>query len=366
MEIIDDSFKQLFNLLKIENKSFDFFDIIPPKEVLVSKWIEFILNPTSNGVGNIPTKKLLELLNDKIELDEYEFKSIDTEVSTDKLKRIDILIKYEGLWIVIENKIDSYENGNQTNEYYDYIEKTKGNNEVLYIYLKPNYNRSTPVNREFKIITYDRFIDKLKEIPEFEYVDKTKYKYLKEFIISGGRFMKNEEMEITDSLKFYINNLEKFEAIEEEYKNKNKKVINMIANAVVDSLNQNDIKYQYSKNTNTYLQFYKDNWNNENHQGVHFEIMFGTSNIIGKLINANVVLHIEKNIKEDVLSRFENKSIKVKSTLAYYNDNPVKETISLDFTSYDNIQKAIEIIINEFKKLSNQYELVIDEVLTDF
>ena len=365
MEILDNSFKQLFDLLKVDNKKFDFFDIIPPKEVLISKWIEFILNPELNGIGNLPIKKLLEILNENIELDEYEFKSIDTEVSTDTLKRIDILIKYEGLWIVIENKIDSYENGNQTNEYYNYIESIKESNEVIYIYLKPNYNNSTPLNKNFKIITYDYFINKLKEISEFDYKEKEKYKYLKEFIISGGRFMKNEEMEITDSLKFYINNIDKFEAITEEYKNKNKKIINMLSNAITDSLNEEELKYQYSKNTNTYIQIYKDNWDNLNHQGVHFEILFETPNIVGKVFNANIVLHIEKNIKEDKLIRFKENNITVKSTLGYYHEEPIKKTITVDFTSYDKIQQSIDLIILVFKEYALKYEKIIDKSLED-
>ena len=93
MEILDESFKQFFNLLNVNKKTFDFFDIIPPKEVLVSKWIEFILNPECNGVGNLPLIKLLELVDYNGSLEELEFESIDTEVSTDKLKWIDILVK---------------------------------------------------------------------------------------------------------------------------------------------------------------------------------------------------------------------------------------------------------------------------------
>ena len=37
MELFDDKIKCIFNLLEINNKKFDFFDIISPKEVLVSK-----------------------------------------------------------------------------------------------------------------------------------------------------------------------------------------------------------------------------------------------------------------------------------------------------------------------------------------
>ena len=60
MEILDDNFKRLFEYIKTDKRKFDFFDIIPPKEVLVSKWIEFILNPLENGIGNLHQVNLIE------------------------------------------------------------------------------------------------------------------------------------------------------------------------------------------------------------------------------------------------------------------------------------------------------------------
>jgi hypothetical protein len=173
--------------------------------------------------------------------------------------------------------------------------------------------------------------------------------------------MKNEEMEITESLKFYINNIDKFEAITEEYKTKNKSILNMISNAIVDSLNEEGIKYQYSKNTNKYVQIYKDNWENKNHNGVHFEILFDTVNIVGKVINADIVLHIENNIKENRLKNFEKNKITVKSTLAYYQEEPIRKRITLDLTSFDKIQEAIELIISIFKEYALKYEKIIDK-----
>jgi hypothetical protein len=182
--------------------------------------------------------------------------------------------------------------------------------------------------------------------------------------------MMNEEMEITDSLKFYINNIDKFEAIEEEYKTKNKKVINMISNAVCYSLNENEVKYQYSKGTNTFIQFYKDNWNNSNHQGVHFEVFFNTNKLVGKKIKSGVVLHIENNIDDNTLMKFKNNNITVKSNsqyvrLAYYNGEPVDKSIELDFTSYDKIQESIKIIISIIKEYRDKYERIIDSCFND-
>ena len=335
---LDENFKQFFNLLNIHNKTFDFFDIISPKEVLVSEWLAFLLNPSINGVGNLTIQKLLDSVQIDKNIEEYSFISTNTEVSTDKNQRMDIVIKYDRLWIVIENKIESLENGNQTEEYYNYIESTKEDNEVIYIYLKPNYNSSVPKEKEFIILTYNQLINKLKEISEFDYKEKEKYKYLKEFILSGGRFMNNEEFEVSDSLLFYINNIEKFESIQQEYKTSNRNMLTMISNRIVDALNENIEKYQYTKNTNTFIQFYKENWNNKNHQGIHFEWYFTTNNVIGKEMDSIVVLHIESNITEEEKERLKEFGITTQSTTACYHDIPVKESIHLSFTTPENIK----------------------------
>ena len=362
MSILEEEFKNEFKLLEIKEKEFDFFDIIPPKEVLVSKWIEFILNPKINGIGNQPLQKLIELSGNNYNLNEYEYEASFTELVTDNFKRMDIVLKYKGLWIIIENKIESLENEDQTNEYYKYINKIKGYNDAIYIYLKPNYNKSKPINDAFKIITYDRFIESLKSIKESDYKELDKFKYLKEFIISGGRFMKNEEMEITDSINFYVNNLDKFNAIEEEYNNKNKILLNKIENEVLAAINFPNKKYNCYKSGN-YMQFYKDNWENEKHNGVHFEILFKESKIIGRMIKVNLVLHIENNITEEKLKGFKTMDITKKTSQALFKGNEIKEQLMLDFTTIKAIDESIETMQTMLLSYINKYEALIDNSL---
>lgn len=362
MSIVEEKFKNEFKLLEIKEKEFDFFDIIPPKEVLVSKWIEFILNPKINGIGNMPLQKLIELCDNNYNLDEYEYDSSYTELATDNLKRMDIVLKYKGLWIVIENKIESFENGDQTNEYYKYINKTKDDNNVIYIYLKPNYNKSKPINNAFKVVTYDKFIESLKSITEIDYTEKNKYKYLKEFVISGGRFMKNEEMEISDSLKFYVENLDKFNAIEEEYSNKNKMLFNKIETEVLAAISFLDKKYNCYKSGN-WMQFYKDNWHNEKHNGAHFEVIFKESKIIGRKIQTYLVLHIENNITEEKLKNLKLVDITKKGSQALLKGNEIKEQIMLDFTTIEAIDESIETIKKMMISYVNRFELMIDNSL---
>jgi len=362
MSVLEDNFKKELLLLEIKEKEFDFFDIIPPKEVLISKWIEFILNPKINGIGNKPLQKLIELSVNNYNLDEYEYVESYTEYVTDNLKRIDILIKYKGLWVVIENKIESFENGDQTNEYYKYIDKIKEDNQVIYIYLKPNYNKSEPTNKAFKIVTYDRFIETLNDISGKDYVEKNKYKYLKEFLISGGRFMRDEEIQISDSLRFYVENLDKFNAIEEEYNNKNKMLYNKIEKEILNELNLQDKKYNCYKSGN-WMQFYKNNWLNEKHNGVHYEIIFKDAKIIGRKIQAFLVLHIENNITEEKLKHFMSVDITKKGLQAIFKGNEIKEQMSLDFTTTEATDEAIQTLKTIINTYVEKYDLMIDNSL---
>lgn len=353
--------KDLLNL-KQNEKQFDFFDIIPPKEVLISKWVEFILNPKVNGIGNNPLQSLIDLTNSCYDLCDYEFESSETEVPTDNRKRIDILLKYKGVWIAIENKIGSLENDEQTNEYFKYIEKTKGENEVVYIYLKPNYNKSLPINKNFIVVTYDDFINKLKKINKSDYNDPSKFKYLNEFLISGGRFMRNEEIEITENIKFYAKEFDKITALLDEYNEQNNKLLNKITNDIEEYMNKNFSGYKTYKSGN-YIQIFKDVWNNEKHVGVHYEISFKSNKIIGRKMNADVVLHIEHSVSEEQLNEFKHKGITKHGKKVFKDDKEIKTELNLNFTSSDDIIKSIKLINDELNKLAQKYERSIDTIM---
>ena len=70
----------------------------------------------------------------------------ESEKSIQGVGRLDIYIeidltfgdRHTKLKIIIENKVESKENNDQTNSYFKHFEKTKGENEVcLYVYLTP-------------------------------------------------------------------------------------------------------------------------------------------------------------------------------------------------------------------------------------
>lgn len=372
--MIDNNFEELLKKIKIVKKDVNFFDIISPKETIVSEWLSFIFDPSINGVGNLTVNKLLEAVNIEYNLDELRFINIDTEVTTNKSQRMDIVIKYDGLWIIIENKIDSEETGNQTEEYYKYIESIKDNNEVIYIYLKPNYNKSIPKksfdnNEGFRVLTYSELLKKLKQINEFDYYEKYKYKYLHEFLVSGDRFMKNEKLEYNEAVRFYINNKQKMEEIEREYKKQNRRLYEKIRYDLLSIINKSPNKYKTDDDKSialrNYIQYYKDGWRNENHQGAHFELLFKDDKILSNNTKCDVVLHLEHNLTQEDLEKFKSKGITKNRSLAFDNkkNSSISYRIDLDFSSNANYEISLKKIAQTLQNLISEYENIIDEVL---
>lgn len=212
VEMINERFQNGDNLAelrkcisKIPKKKEGFFDLISCREVFVSQWLAYLFDETKCGCGRECVKALLRavLVNHKI--DDYVFDEVKTEVATFDDKRIDILIKFDKLWIVIENKIYSGEHDNQTQRYYNYINERCEGREVVYVYLKPTFEE--PSCKHFKSLSYVNLLREFRKIKEKDFVEKEKYKYLQEFVESGDKFMENNDVTAREQL--YFDNHEK-------------------------------------------------------------------------------------------------------------------------------------------------------------
>ena len=121
-------------------------------------------------------------------LDGDDFIEIQREEKTDDWKRMDLIIKYSNIWIVIENKIRSSEHNKQTEAYYKYVEKkiksenskNKKIKEVVYIYLRPDWNepnnKNIPAKKfdgktGFRNLFYSKLIEYLKNVNYFDISD---------------------------------------------------------------------------------------------------------------------------------------------------------------------------------------------------
>jgi len=125
---------------------FNLVDIIKPGENDISLLISTLLNPEGpHGQGDMFLRKFLEILDQNLPHNEIEkllnesynleYSVVNTEISTDDNRRIDILIRIpNGLVIGIENKITAGDQRNQLRDYNNYLNKISQQNYVL-IYL---------------------------------------------------------------------------------------------------------------------------------------------------------------------------------------------------------------------------------------
>ena len=199
-----------------------------------------------------------------------------------------------------------------------------------------------------------------------DYIEKYKYKYLKELLISGDMFMKNEELDYNDAVLFYMKNKDKMRQIEIDYKSQNKKLHNMIRYDVLNYLNDNRSDYCTDDDKGTtprvYIQFFKKKWNSRGELRVHFELLFNTELILSDKVKCDVVLHIEGKPTNEDMELFAKKGITRRKTLACYNNEPICSSLELSFSSKEAYKESINKMINELEKLLNKYEKILDEI----
>ncbi len=188
----DESFIKLRE--RLQNKDNNIFSIVGTTETehWHSSFYKWILSPKgSHGFGSLPLKKFVELYNNKakegLSIDDSDLDKMVFEVEKPvDGQKIDIYGESDKCIIVIENKVNSSENFNgrdrgQTVDYYNYIEKNRGNKKAIYIYL--TYEFKNPDCSEFVIVTYSDFYEKiLKGLLTYECHDEVADFLLKQYI----------------------------------------------------------------------------------------------------------------------------------------------------------------------------------------
>ena len=124
-------------------------------EIRHSDYLAFLLDPgRPHGLGDLVLKTILQnVLKAKgdyppgvtpVDLDSWDMTA--ATVSREE-SNIDILVRYENsgrrLIVLIENKIDSGEHSDQLSRYYDGIASTKGEAQIIAVYLTPEGDHPT-------------------------------------------------------------------------------------------------------------------------------------------------------------------------------------------------------------------------------
>ncbi|MBP8790172.1 MAG: PD-(D/E)XK nuclease family protein [Breznakibacter sp.] len=200
------------------SKSFAEILSVSRRETSHSSFLAWILNSgESHSLGTLPLQKLLEIisirynyngedLNTKlfnlILTEKYTITSIsiETEKTIANVGRIDIYIKTSLLTeknesitinIIIENKVESKENNNQTNRYYNHFNRTNSHESNIFVYLTPKTtfelnqsNETESINNNFIQINYQILVDYLFEpILNQNIAERTKF-IIKEYLLS--------------------------------------------------------------------------------------------------------------------------------------------------------------------------------------
>jgi len=340
--------------IKIKSMPNTFLNIIEKSkdEVIISSMVAFLLNPQNTSIEII--EKILE--QTKNEKDENNFTEllnndntiypyVGTEEWISQRSRIDIIIKFNSFWIVIENKIDSNENNDQSLKYEEDLRK-QTNLPIKYICLKPNYNKCQLKNEHFISITYGNLIQILKQISIYNFKEKENYIYMEDFIKHvEGYLMSEKELEITEDIEFYIENKEKISKIEENYKKQCEIVSRKLEEKIKEKLGSEYKTYISNSMKWQYLQIWKDNWENNAHSGIHYELW-------GKI---NELL----NQKTEIVFAIHNESVTKNKYTNIQSQDLKREEYRFDTS--ENVETSINKIVDELYKISQENDLRIDE-----
>lgn len=332
----------------------------PKDEVLITKLIAYILNPANTTI-EIIEKILINTQSEKDSVDfvkllkdkDNNFWNIMAENNYDINGRVDIIMKATKFWIVIENKINAQETGNQSERYAE-IEK-KQNIPIKYIHLKPDYNQHKLINNKFNEFSYSQLLEILKSIKFVNLVKQESYMYITDMINHIEKFLIGD----------YSNNWEK---VKQENKNK---ISNNISNKLLDKLKEefgiikhanNDYSVNFYEKFNCF-QIWKNSWNSpseiSNRKGIHYEIVFRDLSlyelnyISKKCVKVSFVIHNESQGENKIPSEFLGREIFLYDSI-------------YDLDSKENIEKSVESIALKMKELSEQNDNKVEEIVNRY
>ena len=336
--------------------AYNFLDVIKKadNENIISDWLSFLFDTQKCG-SIMPLRLFCRFAGVEIN---SETALIEREYSLDNRRRIDIIIKFEKDWIVIENKINSFECNEQTIDYVQKIsEATKDKGiTVHYIYLKPKYNKSHPKSEQFKVMTYEDIADVWKDIQSDDFAHQEYYTYFKEFMkLIKGRYAMPNEIKFDENTKIYIDYREKFDAVEKSY-NRACKLVKDKFLSMLDNVFPSD---QWARNVRLdYIQFYKKDWND----GLHFEI--GTwsnkstrvnfDKLIAKQVEITYCLHAEREQK----NLFGEKIAEIEQHYRILFCNEM-----YDFSNEESCLLSIKIIGEKLQEINTLITPLVEEVI---
>ncbi len=343
---MDINFKELLKVKPKKEKP-TFLNIIgcDYREVYISSLIGYALlndDELAKNLLELYFKKFPQKLksNDYLNFDLSQI-DIELEKSMDG-RRADVFVKINNIdnpnipisTITIENKTDTSEHGNQTLDYYNWInnEYEEANNAFFYLY--PNYNPSTSISNDFFDVDYSTFNDLI--TGSNDYIIRDLKTHIKQRMINYSMNINNEEKEIIEHYKDYFDALND---LSEKIKEKKKDIVKAFVSSlnkngyiVIDDeekVHNNELIIENVKNKNlgtTSFRLYKYSWYSKNNFYLYLEIKFfdNTSSPF-ELITFQQTIKSYERKSQDIIKEFYYNYCKNK----YYNDkSPYCETFN--------------------------------------
>lgn len=334
---------------------------IERREIYITQWLAFLLDPAQNGHGNAPLNALLECAGYNQETDNWHNVRVYTECMLGK-RRIDILIMADDSIIGIENKIDSSETNEQTVDYYKSISSKNFKNEY-YIFLKPQNNPAKPKSGEFAVVTYCELRNKLHEkTGGVNTTDERCQWLMKEFIKYVDEVSIMEETFTTRAIKYAECYDEYIKDAETEYKNFLRHIVNRIKDGITGADKNIRVKSIFAGE----LILIEDLRIDSEHFRFHYEIQAHKSLIKNKEIMLYVHLESYKSSNDDILYLFEKEATKMglKSDWREDDNNSVCVLEERKFSEIcDENGKGIDQTIDEIIKQIKEWQKWTDVAL---
>lgn len=345
--------------IEIKKRETTFLKIIDKEtdERTISKIVSFLLNPKNTSIEII--KKIIEQIRDEDERNKFlnllhdgEFVKIECEkyigksTVLDQRSIVDILIEFSNFIMVIENKIYSHENNQQTRKYVEICELF--GKEVIYVYLKPEYNNSIPENTKFFVLLYKDLCENIKDVMNNKEIDEKNKVFVEDFVKYMEEYlMEDKVVAISDEVKFVINNQEKINEIIKIHKHECEKLKKYLITEIKKAFRKTSEEYRvYARGW--YIQIYKEAWPfSKDECDIHFEILGSFDRMLSDKCEIEFAVHNEGESKNKY-SGIEDKTIK-------------KE--KFDFTEEKNIEENINKIVGNLLEIEKEYISKIEKEL---
>lgn len=357
---------------------------IESKEIIISNWLAFLLDP-NRVKSDMPLKAFLStFLNDKVIEDlDYTDVIVTREYILNNKRRVDIVIQINGVIIGIENKIFATLHNDQLNDYHNNLSNIQfmldsdNSQHVITVLLAPSWSKELSGMNNLKDInnfieeeksqteiTYELLAEVFSEIP-LKNMEYRHYLILNEFVKYVNDYIKEESMELEVE---WANFNSKYSNDLSDIFNKGSEQLLVLADKIEKFLNETGIELFGSEINNipqyiinkklTPKMFYFQLFNNQMAKyNIHYEIGSENYESKGFILPTNLKLSIDFENRTVRNQLIEHRNFELNRSLEFQTTTNV---FDIDYSSEETIDNTLHEI---GKKLSEwhrkNYELML-------